>query len=248
MKRILTVILCMLWGGCFFLWPPEAQANLLQQRYPQTVSQEYLANLGREKIKQALTETGEKRRYELQLVRQPRALQLPAGQLICEVELPRGLEFQGQMPVLIKAYVNDKSYRQITIYYRIGIYDKVLVAQHDLQLERALTTADFKVEERCLENPAADYLHDAKELQDRVPIRFIKSGSILTRDMLTTPIVVQSGAPVKLLTNVNGVEVVTDGIAMQRGRLGTYIRVRNARTGKMLRGKIRDANTVEIAG
>ena len=123
----------------------------------------------------------------------------------------------------------------------------MLVATHDLQLERALTAADVKCEERCLENAQAEYLTDVKELGDSVPIRFIKGGTLITRNMLTTPIVVQSGAPVKLVTQLNGVAVQTEGVAMQRGRRGAIIRVRNARSGKVLRGKVIDATTVEIA-
>ena len=133
------------------------------------------------------------------------------------------------------------------LYYQVRLFAPVLVAAHDLQLERALTAADVRREERCLEDAHAEYLTEVTQLQDAVPLRFIKGGTLITRAMLTTPIVVQSGAPVKLITSVNGVEVKTEGIAMQRGRLGAMIRVRNTRSGKMLRGKVLDANTVEIA-
>lgn len=216
-------------------------------QYTQSISQDYMAGLATQKIEQELTAVQETRRHELKLVRQPRAMQLPAGQLICEVELPHGLAFAGQTPVTIKAYVDGKFYRQVVLYYQVRLFAPVLVAAHDLQLERALTAADVRREERCLEDAHAEYLTEVTQLQDAVPLRFIKGGTLITRAMLTTPIVVQSGAPVKLITSVNGVEVKTEGIAMQRGRLGAMIRVRNTRSGKMLRGKVLDANTVEIA-
>lgn len=245
MKIIGAVILCVLWGGCLLWLSPVCAAAAA--RYPQSISQDYMAGLATEKIEQALAAAQETRRHELRLVRQPQAMRLPAGQLICEVELPHGLNFSGQTPVVIKAYVDDQFYRQAVLYYQVRLYAPVLVATHDLQLERALTAADVKCEERCLENAQAEYLTDVKELGDSVPIRFIKGGTLITRNMLTTPIVVQSGAPVKLVTQLNGVAVQTEGVAMQRGRRGAIIRVRNARSGKVLRGRVIDATTVEIA-
>ena len=41
-------------------------------------------------------------------------------------------------------------------------------------------------------------------------------------------------------------EVKTDGIAMGRGRIGAIIKVRNAKSGKLLRGRVIDEATVAI--
>ena len=94
----------------------------------------------------------------------------------------------------------------------------------------------------------AVYLTDLKQLEGHVPARAIHGGTVLTPAMLTTPAVMQSGSPITLIMRTGAIEVKTDGFAMQKGRIGARIRVRNAKSGKMLRGKVIDANTVEIEG
>ena len=64
--------------------------------------------------------------------------------------------------------------------------------------------------------------------------------------MLQQPIVMDVGTPVTIRVNYHGIEVSANGIAMQRGRLGAKIRVRNVASGKVLRGTVVDAATVEI--
>jgi flagella basal body P-ring formation protein FlgA len=64
--------------------------------------------------------------------------------------------------------------------------------------------------------------------------------------MLKLPDIIKAGAPVTLISRVNGVEVKIDGVALEAGHAGEVIRVRNTSSRKVLRGRIVDEATVEI--
>ena len=64
--------------------------------------------------------------------------------------------------------------------------------------------------------------------------------------MVQSPIVIESGVNVTIISSKNGIKISAAGIAMQRGRIGKIIRVRNAASKKVLRAKVIDARTVEI--
>lgn len=249
-KQIVLAILCLLWGGCFCLFScPQAQAyggGTQQERFPNTISSEYLDGLGREKIEQALAAAGETRRHAVGLSRAPRAVKAPAGQLICEVNLPKDVSYTGLTPVMISVYVNGNFYRRVILYYRVRVYETVLVAARDLPVETTIEAADVRQQEILVDQPAQSYLKESGEIEGRVPARFIKAGTPVLADYLQNPIVLESGAAVTIVTQVNGVEVKTDGVALQRGRVGKWIRVRNARSGKILSGRVVDAHTVEV--
>ena len=51
-----------------------------------------------------------------------------------------------------------------------------------------------------------------------------------------------------LVTRYHGIEVKAEGVALQRGRIGERIRVRNARSAKVLLGTVVDAHTVQLGG
>ena len=68
----------------------------------------------------------------------------------------------------------------------------------------------------------------------------------MAKDMLQNPVVLDVGSPVTILTSYRGIQVRAEGIAMQRGRVGKSIRVRNVKSAKILSGIVRDASTVEV--
>jgi flagella basal body P-ring formation protein FlgA len=125
-------------------------------------------------------------------------------------------------------------------------FEKVLVAGANLPLETAISPSAVHVEEREVTGGKGRYLTKAEDIAGRVPVRYIRMGQPIEQNMLQNPIVVHSGAPVRLLTNYNGVEVSAEGVALQKGRIGEVIKVRNARSAKTLRGKVIDAATVKI--
>ena len=60
------------------------------------------------------------------------------------------------------------------------------------------------------------------------------------------PYIVLPRRPVKIVTDVNGVRIETDGTAIQRGAEGDLIKVRNNSSGKVVRARVLDATTVKI--
>ena len=246
LKKSSLAILCFLWSGFFCLFIPAVPTALAASAYPQTISSERFVELAQQKVESQLREMGETRRHELMLIRAPQPMKLPPGPIICEVELPQAVKYSGNVPVHIRVFVNGKFYRRTVCYYEVAVYDKILVAEHDLMLEKPIQPADVRLEERRVESGNGRYLTKMGDLAGRVPARIIRAGSAVESAMLQNPVVFNVGAPLTIIANFNGVEVKTDGLAMQRGRVGGEVRVRNVRSGKVLRGRVIDAKTVEI--
>ncbi len=254
----------MLWSGLFCISgsvvPPGPEAipavmtsvaeaygpGTQAERYPQEISSEYFAQLANDELEKKLQAIGETRRHVLRLRRAPQPMNLPAGQLICEVKVPQQLAYGGVNPIYISVYVDGAFYRRSVCYYELDVYEHVLVATHDLDIEKTLAASDLRLEERSIDGSPGKYLTDMNQAVGRVPSRVIRAGTAIAAAMLQNPIVMDVGTPVTLVTSYGGVEAKAEGIAMQKGRVGKIIRVRNARSGKMLRGRVVDATTVEI--
>lgn len=247
-KSICLAILCFLWSGFFFL--PGAYAaygpGLQMERYPQNIPEEQFSALSEEKLEAVLEEQGETRRHELKFLRGPQTMHCPPGEITCEASLPKQMRYGVTIPVYLAVYIDGKFYRRATCYYRVLVYDKVLVAARDLPLEHKIEASDVRLEEREIENRADAYLTEIPEVTGQVPARVIKEGTPITERMLQSPIVMEAGAAITLVANHNGIQAKAEGVAMQRGRIGKIIRVRNAKSRKVLRGRVLDASTVEI--
>lgn len=253
MNKYMSAILCLLWSGCFclFVWSLPARAGaygnaMPAQVYTQSISSDRFAELARQKVAAELENYGETRRHDIQLVKAPPAMQLPAGAVICEVELPQKLQYGRRTPVHIRVFVSGRFYRQAICYYQVNVYDRVLTAVRDLRIDKPILPNDVRVEERRVEGSAGRYLKSAADIKGRVPARVIREGSVIEPSMLQNPVVFESGTPVAIKVLYHGIEVHAEGIAMQRGRIGASVRVRNARSGRILYGTVVDATTVEI--
>ena len=227
--------------------PVSAEFGWTQdEMYPQVLPADYLTNLAKERIEKQLAAEGETRRTVLALSRKMQSMRCPAGELVCETELPKGLRYGGLNPVTIKVYVNGALFRRAICYYELHVYGTMLIAAHDLRLEKVLTPADVRVEEHEVESSAARYLSDPSAVAGRVPTRILRGGTPITEDLLQNPVVIDVGSPVLIVSNHGGIQVNVDGIALQKGRVGKIIRVRNAKSSKIMRARVIDAATVEL--
>lgn len=254
-KRRCLASLC-IWIGFFCLLvcvaPPQAEAiyggGQQAEAFPQLMSSQKLAGIARQQLELELHKIGEERRHVLTLTTAPPDMRLPAGKIRYEAELPGKIRYGNVQPVHIRIYINEKLYRRAICYYRVQVFDKVLVAGSNLPLEQAISEKVVRLEEREVVGGADRYLKKYEDISGRVPVRYVHMGQILEQNMLQNPVVINTGSPVKLVTIYNGVQVTAEGVALQKGRVGGPIRVRNARSGKMLVGKVVAADTVEIAG
>ena len=242
-KTILAIsMLSAVWGGFFFLAPaPVAQAygvGTQAERYPQMVTAAQFAQ------SMFLTLTT----FFIIKISFMQDMRAPAGNLICQVDVPNAIRYTGTTPVHVSVYVNGTFYRRAILYYRVKVYDTVLVAARDLKPDEAIGEADVKLAEVTVDDAATTYLHKADEIAGRVPARFLSAGKPLTEGVLQNALVIEANAPVTLLSDYNGIQVTAEGIALQRGRVGDRIRVKNARSGRMLLGTVVDAHTVKVGG
>ena len=251
-RRTITAILC-LWSGLFaFLWAGTAETfayNPAQgDQFPTILSSAQLSALAEQKIEEKLAGIGETRRHELRLQRAASTMRLPAGEVTAVVEFPREIPYSREFPAVFAVYIDGVLNRRATSYYKVTVYDRVLVSIADISPESTLSSANVRLEERAVETAPAATLTDFSVLEGRVAARVIRRGTVIMPNMLTSPLVLRVGSPVHIVVHSGGISLRAEGIAMEQGRIGRLIRVRNVRSGKVLRGRVIDEETVEVSG
>lgn len=213
--------------------------------FPQVIPSEQFAALAAERLEARLQSSGETRRHELKLLNAPPSMKLPAGDITCDVQFPQVLNYGVSIPLRMEVYLNGKLYRTVVCYYKVIVYEKVLLVTHDIGVDHRFTPADLRLEEREVEAAAVDYFHDPAEVLGKVPARLLRTGQILRRNMVKMPVLVEPWSPVVIVVKMKGIQAKAEGVAMQEGRMGDYIKVKS-RSGKFLRAKVIDAQTVSI--
>lgn len=244
MKRIFLFVCTVL----LLLCPVRADAYSMtaDEKYPQLIESQTFSSLVSDRIEQALSEAGETRRHTIDVVRVPRSLRVPEGNIGYDVSLPNGLRNGSMMAVNVAISLDGVPLRQVVCSARIHMYDSVVVAARGMAPEKVIQAADVRLEERELNGSRNKPFTSLDDVVGRVPNRLIREGTMLTGAMLRNPIIFDSGAQVFIMANINGISVRTEGIALQSGREGSVIRVRNAASGKVLRARVVNASTVEV--
>lgn len=86
----------------------------------------------------------------------------------------------------------------------------------------------------------------AETLVGRIARRTLIAGEPVALDAVRLPFAVQQGQSVLLVLEAEGLRITVAGEAMQSAAVGETVAVRNADTGAVVRGRVRDARTAVV--
>ncbi len=118
------------------------------------------------------------------------------------------------------------------------------VAALPLPAGHVLTADDVAVERREI-TPGAELFADAEEAVGRAAQRSLAAGQVLGPRLLIEPLLVRRGDTVQIHARREAVEVVVPGQALDAGRRGQTIRVRNVANGTVIRARVVEPGRVE---
>lgn len=246
MLRARTALLLLFLIAALF---PAMQAEAARETMTpiwQHVEGKEIERLAQEKLEALFLAAGETRRREAVLMTSPRDLRLPAGRVTFTVEAPQGLSYSRGTAIYVSVFLDGKLYRRIGCYYKLRVYDTVLVAAKTILPDQVISEADLRLEEREVTGVNDRCLTEKKTAVGHVFNRLLKEGSLITQGMLKQPVVVAQGAIVMLVSHYHGIEVRVPCVALGQGRIGQQIRVRNEISGKVMLATVVDASTVRI--
>ena len=197
------------------------------------------------RIDNFLNDRGDYRRREVQFFHNISDIMIPDGLASIEIDMPSRINYAGMTSITARCRIEGRIVKSLNFTVRIRIYDVVLTAAHDLIHDKKINLSDFREEEIAIDG-RSDYIKDFNQIKNLVPSFLIRSGSPVTINMFRSAMVIQTNQPVRLLIRYHGLEVSAKGIAMNRGRIGEMIRVKNESSGKIITGKIIDEQTVEV--
>ncbi|TCP03523.1 flagella basal body P-ring formation protein FlgA [Rubrivivax gelatinosus] len=136
----------------------------------------------------------------------------------------------------------DGSTRAFMVRARLSA--EVPVAAAALPAGRVLAEDDVVLQRHAVAGSPPP-LAAAEDAVGRVARRSIGAGQMLTARLLDEPLLVRRGEAVQIRARRDAVEVVVPGQALEAGRRGQTIRVRNTGNGTVIRARVVEAGQVE---
>lgn len=135
---------------------------------------------------------------------------------------------------------------QVAVSLKLALFVPAVFAKNDLQRGQILTRSDIALHESNIATLRGSIISDSNAVIGMSTRRRVRAGDVLTQQKLTSPILVQRGAPVTIVANQQGVEARTRGIALKKGRKGEVIGVKNSSSGREVLAVITRAGEVKV--
>lgn len=185
----------------------------------------------------------------VELERLPADMIVPKGQNNVRLEISDTdvNKDRGAIQLLASVIVDDKVFSKFRVFFRVHIFENVVVTRKSLGRMETLKEGDIFLKRTETTNLAGITFNKVEDLIEKRTLRPIRPYSVITFDMVETPPAVRKGDVIKLFIKKENFMVVTKGISKEDGKKGEVIRVKNFETHKELYGKIIDSETVAIA-
>lgn len=174
------------------------------------------------------------------------SLRLPEGEVQLQVVRPRRGVTPGPRRFLLAVVGGGREITKVWVQADIRIFAQVVVTSRPLAPYEVITADAVRLERREVGALATRAFTKIADVVDRQAARALAVNEILTPALVEQPRVLRRGSAVTLLYETAALRVETAGQALEGGKVGDRVRVKNASSGKVVEGQILDARTVRV--
>ncbi|MBI4522649.1 MAG: flagellar basal body P-ring formation protein FlgA [Deltaproteobacteria bacterium] len=172
--------------------------------------------------------------------------QLPEGQLALRVVKANETIVPGSHNFLLQVSIGQEERARLWVRADIAVFADVVVTSRPFARFETITSGDVRLERRELNSASMRAFTRLDEVVGKQAARAIGVNEVLSSITIEVPRVVLRGGSITLVYESSGLRLETPGRALDDGRLGDVIKVKNHSSGKVLDGKILDGRTVRV--
>ena len=153
---------------------------------------------------------------------------------------------KGDGVCLIEIEGKNNKDRSFYVPFRAISKTKVFVLTNSGKRNDKLRPESITVKETVLNDNKPAYPSKLEDVIGRTLKKDVSAGTVITYSMLDDPVVIQKGEIVNVIAENKKLMVRTKGKAMEKGKVGDSIRVRNVQSDKEFFGRVVDDNTILV--
>lgn len=175
----------------------------------------------------------------------------PEERLRLAAALPGHSPLAGRVRVEVALNVNDERRGSVPVFFDVQIQQEVAVAKRRIEAGEVLNAESLHADSRAVSSQAA-YPTFQDCLAGQRAKRPLAPGQVIARaDLEAVPTsgaapLVRPRDAVRIVARVGGLRISTSGEALQEGRAGQTIRVRNTSSNRVIQGRVVERGVVEV--
>lgn len=153
---------------------------------------------------------------------------------------------KGEGVCLVEVEGKNNKDRSFYVPFRAISKTKIFVLTHSGKKNDVLRPESITAKETVLNDKKPAYPSKLEDIVGRTLKKDVTAGTVITYSMLDDPVVIQKGEIVNVVAENKKLMVKTKGKAMEKGKVGDSIRVRNVHSDKEIFGTVVDDNTILV--
>ncbi len=171
----------------------------------------------------------------------------PTDGLAVHVGVTPGTRLLGAVPCTVTVTRAGQLVGRTNVVLAVRVFQNLVVARRRIRQGEVLTKDHVRLQRCELKSLTAEALSDLGEVLGREARHDIQPFALITRRMLRSPRVVRRGELVNLVAETPLMRITARGVAQQDGSVGQWIPVVNIDSRKVIYGRVRDGETVEVS-
>lgn len=178
-------------------------------------------------------------RYTIEKIKVPAKIMLPVQQYRYILK-NRQNKWRGNVVLTIQIVdANEKKiYKTFTVYARVKTYQPVLKASTNIQKGDTLSPENVVMDTVETTSLRQGYLHRWEQIEATIAVRNIRKNEILYSRFIKGIPIIKKGERITLMYHQPPLLIKVIAIALQDGKVGDWIWVRNVQSNKRLKAKV----------
>lgn len=135
---------------------------------------------------------------------------------------------------------------QIHLPVSIGVYQDVIVNKTPLLKGQEIGSDQIEYRKKDISRLNRGFFVELDALQELQAKRNLPAGSILNPGNLIQRQLVQSGQKVTIILNLKGLQIKTNGLALQSAGRGQLVKVRNIQSNRIVEGRVSGSGQITV--
>ncbi len=173
-------------------------------------------------------------------------LALSAGELQIRILRPQKGITPGAHTFFLAVDVAGQEEARVWVRAEIRLFGDVVVSSSPLAHREMIAGKDVRLARRDITSLSDKPFKRIEETVGKQATRAIEVNEVLTASSVDSPRLLRRGSAVTLVYENAKLRIETPGFAEEGGRAGDVIQVKNAASGKILRGVILDGRSVKV--
>jgi flagella basal body P-ring formation protein FlgA len=218
--------------------------SIVVRRTAQTVSAQQMKSIFKDYVLDSTSWPADRLTFER--INTPEALALPEGNLNWEVEGRGNPQRLGNISTSVSFLVDGEMIRKVSVSGRVSVRRSVIKAARRIRKGDVIDRGDITRVSVNSTRINGDAVTELDAVVGKRAVQSLSSGRVLTSRMVDDPPLIRKGNRVVIRAAKSTILITAIGQAMEDGKPGEQVRVKNTGSGKEILATVRGPGLVEV--